>query len=48
MNRIIIIVMLIIMSTAMRAQSEHFAITLQVDSAIASEPQKVYLYSMIE
>lgn len=40
--------MLIVMSTAMRAQSERFAITLKVDSAIASEPQKVYLYSMIE
>ena len=30
------------------AQSEQFAITLKVDSAIASEPQKVYLYSQIE
>jgi thiol-disulfide isomerase/thioredoxin len=30
------------------AQSERFAITLKIDSAIASEPQKVYLYSMIE
>ena len=30
------------------AQNEQFAITLKVDSAIASEPQKVYLYSQIE
>ena len=30
------------------AQNEQFAITLRVDSAIASEPQKVYLYSQIE
>ena len=30
------------------AQTDRFCITLKVDSAIASEPQKVYLYSMIE
>lgn len=30
------------------AQNGQFAITLKVDSAIASEPQKVYLYSQIE
>ena len=30
------------------AQSEQFAITVKVDSAIASESQKVYLYSQIE
>ena len=38
--------LLLLMSA--NAQNEQFAITLKVDSAIASEPQKVYLYSQIE
>lgn len=38
----------LILSISASAQSERFAITLKVDSAIASEPQKVYLYSQIE
>ena len=38
----------LLLSIAVNAQSDQFAITLMVDSAIASQPQKVYLYSMIE
>ena len=38
--------LLLLMSA--NAQNGQFAITLKVDSAIASEPQKVYLYSQIE
>ena len=38
----------LLLSISIKAQSEQFAITLKVDSAIASEPQKVYLYSQIE
>ena len=51
MNKIIAMIVLALLtplSVSGEAQSERFAITLKVDSAIASEPQKVYLYSEIE
>jgi len=51
MNKIIamtVLALLTPLSVSGEAQSERFAITLKVDSAIASEPQKVYLYSEIE
>ena len=48
MKRIKTLLLVLILSMCAMAQSERFSITLNVDSAIASEPQKVYLYSMIE
>ncbi len=39
---------MVLSAIATQAQGGQFAITLKVDSAIASEPQTVYLYSMIE
>ena len=41
MKRIITIFCGLLLSLGATAQSEQFAITLKVDSAIASEPQKV-------
>ena len=38
----------LLVSISSSAQSNQFAITLKVDSAIASEPQKVYLVSYME
>ncbi len=48
MKRFKTLLFALLLSMSATAQSERFAITLKVDSAIASEPQKVYLYSMIE
>ena len=51
MNKTTIITALIVvflLGTKNASSQNHFAITLKVDSAIASEPQKVYLYSQIE
>lgn len=48
MKRFKTLLFVFVLSMSTMAQSERFAITLKVDSAIASEPQKVYLYSMIE
>ena len=48
MKRFKTLLLVLILSMCAMAQSERFSITLKVDSAIASEPQKVYLYSMIE
>ena len=39
---------MVLSAIATQAQGGQFAITLKVDSAIASEPQTVYLHSMIE
>ena len=48
MKRLKTLLFALMLSMSAMAQSERFAITLKVDSAIASEAQKVYLYSMIE
>lgn len=48
MKRFKTLLLVLTLSMGAMAQSERFTITLKVDSAIASEPQKVYLYSMIE
>ena len=51
MNKTTIITALIVvflLGTINANSQDSFAITLKVDSAIASEPQKVYLYSQIE
>jgi len=48
MKRLTIMLCGLLLTIGAQAQNEQFAITLRVDSAIASEPQKVYLYSMIE
>ena len=48
MKRFKTLLLVLILSMCAMAQSERFSITLNVDSAITSEPQKVYLYSMIE
>lgn len=51
MNKTTIITALIVvflLGTINVNSQDSFAITLKVDSAIASEPQKVYLYSQIE
>lgn len=50
MNKQTIITLLVVLllGTIKANGQERFAITLKVDSAIASEPQKVYLYSQIE
>ena len=48
MKRFKTLLLVLILSMCAMAQSECFSITLKVDSAIASEAQKVYLYSMIE
>ena len=48
MKRLKTLLFALMLSMSTMAQSERFAITLKVDSAIASEAQKVYLYSMIE
>lgn len=48
MKRLKGLILGLLVSISSSAQNNQFAITLKVDSAIASEPQKVYLYSMIE
>ena len=48
MKRLLIILIGLLLTFGVNAQSDRFTVTLKVDSAIASEPQKVYLYSMVE
>jgi thiol-disulfide isomerase/thioredoxin len=48
MKRLKTIFLGLILTMSVNAQDGRFAITLRVDSAIASESQKVYLYSQIE
>ena len=48
MKQLITILFCLMLSAGSYAQSNQFAITLKVDSTIASTPQKVYLVSYME
>ena len=48
MKRLTIILLGLWLTIGASAQSEQFAVTVKVDSAIASTPQKVYLVSYME
>ena len=50
MFRILLSMLFVAGTTSVFAQKDtnRFAVTVKIDSAIASEPQKMYMYSMIE
>jgi hypothetical protein len=48
MKKIFTVLLISTLSLISALAQERFSITLSVDSAIASQPQQVYLYSQIE